>query len=591
MLLATAVVLAYLVFVSLSDRRENPPAAGNEPLASGGSDLSAVERAAGPILVPRQAASASASDGGEQHGSNGHAVEQKKETAGEWWNRTVQVRFVDESGNPVAGLPVRFGNADVASSKKSRRSRPGNFNPLWLDRTDCSDAAGSVVIRDVQPLEVLLFFLESRGWLVKGVTNSFSTFQTMPTNGWSLVPGAKEQVVTLQIPRALELCVRYADGQPFSGTLKYSIWAKESPAAKSESGVPRLPVEILDGSSVLIEQLPDVGRIWGHFLSTRPGFASKTVFDIRVEWDSRYVVVIASDNGPQWGLEIDLSDLGATEFADVVVYSETGFAVQGFRQTGPAVVRTVNLAGVTRHVSVLVLGDRAGRSDEIDLSEPPGGWRRVRISLAAPGAVKMRVVDSDGKSVSPALAVSDPRRYGSWRKLIPPQGSQSGDQRNARRLAYADENGLLQYSDLPAGSMTLAVESPGYVRSLVNCNVPAGGVVDLGDVALEKMTPENSGRVDVVLEGFGDVAGYVLQLCPPASSIPIRPAVRFSDQGRASFGNLDRRPYQLLLQKVSSAGSGQLDEPWRCHVDFSTMPGAVNVVIKPDSPKLTAVVR
>ncbi len=499
--------------------------------------------------------------------------------------RTVTIRFIDSNGEPVTGETVRYELSNVIMKiMRDDPARSPSVKVEWLRSSAITDSKGTIAL-DAVPIESgVLLYLDTPLWTVTETPNADSYF-VLPVNGWTLPPTIDEQTVRLSKPGTVTLEIMYEDGTPVTGTLGYSVWKKDTPTADKETGYPRDPIQLFGESIVTLDRLPPVGRLWGKIDSTREGYALTTGFDFRIEAGSRHKVVVPRDDTARWGLEIDLTSAEGDEVLNVAVYTERGVRIEEFRQVGPGLVRTINLAPHTSVASVLVLGDRTWKSDRIDLSTTPGQWYRVVAQLTKGATAKMRIVDEDGKPIHPAVALYDSNQYVDWRKPSRYEKAKVSDGVMQRHFACADKDGHISYVGLAAGTYELTIEAQGFLRAKQRIVLRPEEVNDLGDIVLRKATAENSGTIRITLDGISEPERYTASIAGMGQPFECRPPVQFDANGVATISLLDLRPFTVYVRKSPTAQYTSAELACQVEVYINGDQPIAEITVTPDSPK------
>jgi hypothetical protein len=470
---------------------------------------------------------------------------------------SIRVRLLDATDRPVPGVLFRYDLTPDIQAQQGQSGLLTRVQPEMLTRHAVTDMDGMFTVEFDEAaatsfLGHLILRMESESLALRGAPEVTGPPLILPGNGWSFKLSRGDAVHTLHCDPSTQVIVemRYADGQPFTGTLGFSIWAIDiwNEETRPKSNLPRgqaAPQVVLeDATEHVIEGLHPQASLWGNIASTRPGFAATTSFRHNVAEGDRIVLVVARDERPRWGVIIDLSILDEDEEVVILFISPDGTQQLPMSQRGPGEVRSRNMAPRDGFRVVVAGENQSWFSEALTLSDRPFEWQRIVVPRQAPVAVEMNIIDLDGKPIQPAVVMLDTRMRANWgnpESYIPnPRQPESGMRQITRRRALADTEGRVRFQNLAAGSHELLVEAEGFFRRIISYTGSPGDTVYLGDIIMERIPEGGGGRVEVTLVGAPDPTLYVLRMTGRAN-------VPFPPDGKLTISEIDFHRYHLVV--------------------------------------------
>jgi hypothetical protein len=469
--------------------------------------------------------------------------------------REVRVRLLDADDRPVPGVLFRYADSNEVMERASRSGFIIATEMLTHSAVTDTDGWFTVALgyRSALLLRMEHAHLVLRGAPDTGDSRAGMMF-TLPTNSWLVAESVSETILHCDPATQVIIEMHYADGQPFTGVLTYSVWM-DAGGRRSGQVVP--PVQVRNDTEYVIEGLHPDAHLWGNIESTRPGFARTTVFRQPVSDGDRIVLIVARSERPQWGVIVDLSILEEDERVEVLLVSSNG-GVFPMQQHGPGEVRSPNLASMDGY-RVYVIGENISWvSEPTNLAATPFEWQRIVVPRQAPVTVEMTIVDQEGEPIQPAIVLRDNRSYGNWsnpESHVPhPSRVERDRRRSPMQWVAADSNGHAVYVGLAAGTRELVVEAHGYFHRVIEYTAAPGETVHLGEVVMERIPPGGGGSVEVRLIGAPDPTKYALHLGSPLGSDVIAPTP-FSADGTVKLSELDFRAYRLSILPVGGGST------------------------------------
>jgi hypothetical protein len=476
----------------------------------------------------------------------------------------MHVRLLDTSERPVQGALFRYAWGQEIHQQLSKAGRVVQPEMLTLHAVTDADGMFSVTVDDTSGLfTTLILRLEHDRLALRGTPEEEAPgIFGLPINGWLLRPdiGRRESTHTLYCDVATQVIleVRYADGQPFTGTLTYSTVVTDdddNPTRRFHHTAVFSTVELEDVTEYEVGGLHPEATLSGGFTSTRIGFVPRTNFRHVVAEGDRVEVVIPRAERPQWGVIVDLSILEEDEEVAIQFISPDGGRLPNETQRGPGEVRSRNLAPRDGFRVFVAGNNQAWFSEPLTLSDQPFEWQRIVVPRQAPVALEMTIIDQDGKPVHPAIVMIDTRMRGNWRfpdSNIPnPRLSDLAMRQFLLGRGLADVEGQVRFEWLAAGTHELLVEAPGFFRRTISYTGTPGDTVYLGDIIIERIPKGGGGRVEVKLVGAPDPTLYVLGMTGRAN-------VPFPPSGELIITEIDFHRYHLVV--LPAAGGDTVDQ-------------------------------
>lgn len=342
--------------------------------------------------------------------------------------------------------------------------------------------------------------------------------------------------VVLERSRKLQLHVRYADGQPYEGPVRVATIEDE------DEGPPGIIEEVamLRGEATITvsEDAPTSIGVWAR----RPGFKDTGVKLNPAEPLGKTMAMVLDTVEPTTGvIEIDLSVFPADSTVTIAARCESpGLEYRGEKRWNSPGGRVFATTAIEPGDYILlawqdVRGYQPGLENRLPPEEPfvpglaltwqAGGVRviagettRVFADAIASAAVKARIVDGDGLPLWPSRLFVDSdhasKEATNWTYHRDSPYATGHDGRVVTRRpswGQPDKNGVATIPRVAPGRRVIAVESPGLEMKLVEVDLPAGTLVDLGEIAL---TEPASGMIEVEIVNYDPNESYVIHLSP-----------------------------------------------------------------------------